>query len=182
MTHMSTCEMPVARWTTTVNKATENFTINDFNRISAPQVFQYIMETFLNGWELTLHYITFCWKIHNYYCQIKYSLHVSVQKLALSNFCKDSVYQDLSEGDSCNQVPRQSTSDWRCSTGTEQVKILPLKPVNIYLKMLKVPEIKYQLKYNMFWLPTQHTVNCRSPGNSQPVPRRVKCAFHRTLL
>lgn len=78
-------EMPVARWTITVNKATENFTTNYFKSLNASQVFYYIMGPFQNLWELTLHSIAFCWKIHKYYCQIKYLQHVSAQKLALTS-------------------------------------------------------------------------------------------------
>lgn len=81
-------EMPVARGTTTANKAIENFTINYFKRINTSQVFNDFMEPFRNLWELTLHCTAFCWKRHKYSRQIKYLLHVSVQKLALSNFSK----------------------------------------------------------------------------------------------
>lgn len=82
---MGHSEMPVARWTITVNKAIENFTTNYFKSLNASQVFYYIMEPFQNLWELTLHSIAFCWKIHKYYCQIKYLQHVSAQKLALTS-------------------------------------------------------------------------------------------------
>lgn len=115
-------EMPVARWTTTVNKAVENFTINYFKRINASRVFNYITETFQNLWELTLHYIAFCWKIHKYYCQITYLLHVSVQNLALSNFLKirfikishrETVAMKFQDKAQVTDAAAQKTSKWR---------------------------------------------------------------------
>lgn len=46
--HPRDSAMPAARWTTNVNKATENFTINYFRRINTSQVFNCITETFQN--------------------------------------------------------------------------------------------------------------------------------------
>lgn len=68
-------QIPVAQWTATVSKATENFTVNDI-RWAPPAVIS-ITETFWNQWELTPHYTAFCWKTHKHHCQIKHQAHVS---------------------------------------------------------------------------------------------------------
>lgn len=46
--HPRDSAMPAARWTTTVNKAIENFTINYFKRINTSQVFNCITKIFQN--------------------------------------------------------------------------------------------------------------------------------------
>lgn len=75
---------PAVRWTTAVNKATGNFTINYFKSRNLLKYLTVSRRPFRILWELTLH----SWKRHKYYCQIKYLLHVSVRKLALSTFSK----------------------------------------------------------------------------------------------
>lgn len=85
--HKHPRDMPAARWTTTVNKAIEHFTINYFKRINTSQVFNCITEIFQNL-RVNTQYIALCWKIQNYACQIKYLLHVSIQNLTFSNSSK----------------------------------------------------------------------------------------------
>lgn len=164
--HPRDSAMPAARWTTTVNKAIENFTINYFKRINTSQVFNYITEISQN---LRVNTPLHCLVLENtQICLPDKILAACVNpKTGFFQLLKDSEYQNLSYRNTCQEVTRQSTSDWCCSTETEPGKMLAVKLVKADFKMLKAPGIRCQLKCKCeVVLPASTRVPCRSPGKT----------------
>lgn len=180
--HKHPRDMPAARWTTTVNKAIENFTINYFKRINTSQVFNCITEIFQN---LRVNTPLNCLVLENTeICLPDKILAACVNpKTDFFQLLKDSEYQNLSQRNTCQEVTRQSTNDWCCSTETEPGKMLAVKLVKADFKMLKAPGIRYQLKCKCevvlrasTWAP------CRSPGRTSQSWKLQLSAFHHSLV
>lgn len=110
--HKHSCDsaMPAARWTTTVNKAIENFTINYFQRINTSQVFNCITEIFQNlSVNTPLHRLV----LENTETRLPDKILAACvnPKTDFSQLLWDSEKQNLSQRNTCQEVTRQQMTD-----------------------------------------------------------------------